>query len=135
MLFLSHLPTATAFTGGWAISYRCLSWPATYPESLSVLQGIFHSRTKYQKHTQVHQGEGASGSQPSVTPPSTHKGSTQTGPIVTTTSVVAQLEDPLVFTHIHQWGTLGPRYARQCRHIGGYLQPPADGGNHHCDKR
>ena len=33
-----------------------------------------------------------------MTPPSTNEGSTQTGPIVTTTSVVARLEDPLVFT-------------------------------------
>ena len=73
---------------------------------------FFPSRTKYQQHKrEVHCGEGSSGSQPSV-PPNTSEGSIQTGPVVTTTSVVALLEDPR-------------------GHTGGDLQPAKDGGDHH----
>ena len=45
-------------------------------------------------------------------PPNTSEGSIQTGPVVTTTSVVALLEDPR-------------------GHTGGDLQPAKDGGDHH----
>ena len=62
-----------------------------------------------------------------MTPPSTNEGSTQTGLIVTTASVVRLLEDPLVFT-------ASASGVHASRHYVGYLQPPADGGVHHSDK-